>query len=110
MRNAQQGGEKAEPFAAQHYQSIKRRVDLIDKRSASGAGSAREGALPTVYARALKRAAEIVGGAEQLAVQLRVVPSHLALWIDGSAPTPPDIFLRAVDLISEHDAPGKRPH
>ena len=63
-----------------------------------------------MYARALKRAAEIVGGAEQLAVQLGVVPSHLALWMDGAAPTPPDIFLKAVDLISEHDVPGNRLH
>jgi hypothetical protein len=61
--------------------------------------------VPTVHARALKRAAEILGGRAQLAVHLRVVPSHLELWIDGTEPTPPDIFLKAVDLISEHEAP-----
>lgn len=59
--------------------------------------------MPTVYARALKRAAEIVGGREQLALHLNVVPSHLELWIDGVEPTPPHIFLKAVDLISEAD-------
>ena len=56
--------------------------------------------MPTVYARALKRAAEIVGGREQLALHLNVLPSHLALWMDGAQPTPQDIFLKAVDLIS----------
>jgi DNA-binding transcriptional regulator YdaS (Cro superfamily) len=61
--------------------------------------------VPSVYARALKRAAEIAGGRDQLAVQLGVVPSHLELWIEGAAPTPADIFLKAVDLISEHDLP-----
>ena len=66
--------------------------------------------MPTVYAQTLKRAAERVGGAERLAVQLGVGPGDLALWIDGAAPTPPDIFLKAVDLISEHQAPGNRPH
>jgi hypothetical protein len=63
------------------------------------------GVVPTVHARALKRAAEILGGSEQLAVQLGVVPSHLARWIEGTVPTPTDIFLKVVDLISEHDAP-----
>ena len=61
--------------------------------------------MPTVHARALKRAAQIAGGTEQLAACLNVVPSHLALWIDGAEPTPPDIFLKAVDLISDHSAP-----
>jgi DNA-binding transcriptional regulator YdaS (Cro superfamily) len=68
--------------------------------------------LPTVYARALKRAAEIVGGKEQLALHLNVVPSHLALWMDGAQPTPQHIFLKAVDLISESEQESlkKRPH
>lgn len=68
--------------------------------------------LPTVYARALKRAAEIVGGREQLALHLNVVPSHLALWMDGEEPTPQHIFLKAVDLISESEQQSlkKRSH
>jgi DNA-binding transcriptional regulator YdaS (Cro superfamily) len=65
--------------------------------------------VPTVYARTLKRAAQIVGGTDQLAVYLKVVPSHLSLWIDGAEPTPPDIFLRAVDLISDYEEKN-RPH
>jgi DNA-binding transcriptional regulator YdaS (Cro superfamily) len=59
--------------------------------------------MPTLYARTLKRAAEITGGTEALALRLKVVPSHLTLWILGAEPTPPDVFLKAVDLISEHD-------
>ena len=59
--------------------------------------------MPTLYARTLRRAAEIAGGTEELAVHLNVVPSHLALWILGAEPTPADVFLKAVDLISEHD-------
>ena len=68
--------------------------------------------MPTVYARALKRAAEIVGGREQLARLLNVVPSHLALWMDGEQPTPQHIFLKAVDLISESEQQSlkKRSH
>lgn len=66
--------------------------------------------MPTLYARTLKRAAEVVGGTEALAVQLKVVPSHLAQWMDGAEPTPPEIFLKAVDLISEHDSQKNRPH
>lgn len=57
-----------------------------------------------VRARTLKRAAEIVGGEQQLALHLKVTPSHLALWLQ-EIETPPDyIFLKAVDLVTEHDA------
>jgi DNA-binding transcriptional regulator YdaS (Cro superfamily) len=62
-----------------------------------------------LYARTLKRAAEIVGGTEELAFYLRVVPSHLALWIAGAEPTPPYIFLQAEALISQHDGPKNLP-
>jgi hypothetical protein len=66
--------------------------------------------MPTLYAQTLRRAAEIAGGTEELAVYLKVVPSHLALWILGAEPAPPDVFLKAVDLISEHDGPKNLPH
>ena len=51
----------------------------------------------------LKRAAEIVGGEQQLALHLRVTPSHLALWLQGIESPPDYIFLKAVDLVTEHD-------
>jgi hypothetical protein len=56
----------------------------------------------TVHARTLKRAAEICGGEQQLALWLRVTPSHLARWIEGLAQPPTEVFLRAVDLVVDH--------
>jgi hypothetical protein len=59
--------------------------------------------LPTVYIQTLKRAAEIVGGEEELARRLKVTPSHLTLWIDGVVTAPGDVFLKAADIVSEQD-------
>lgn len=58
--------------------------------------------MASVHARTLKRAAEICGGEQQLALWLRVTPSHLARWIEGLAQPPADVFLRAVDLVVDH--------
>ena len=38
-----------------------------------------------------------------LAVHLKVTPSHLALWLRGLEDPPTEAFLRAVDLVSEHE-------
>jgi hypothetical protein len=66
--------------------------------------------LPTVYARTLRRAAEIVGGDGELAVKLRVTPSHLALWLADAEKPPIDIFLRAVDVVTDSvPTDGPRP-
>lgn len=56
-----------------------------------------------VHVRTLRRAAEIVGGEQPLALRLKVTPSHLSLWLGGLAEPPGDIFLRAVDLVLEED-------
>jgi hypothetical protein len=56
-----------------------------------------------VYLRTLRRAAELVGDPERLALALKVTPSHLALWLDGNEQPPVEVFLRAVDLVSERD-------
>jgi hypothetical protein len=61
------------------------------------------GIVPDVYIRTLARAAEIVGGAQELAFRLRVTPSHLSLWMGGLEPCPGDIFLKAVDLVLERE-------
>ena len=53
--------------------------------------------------RTLLRAAEIAGGAQALALKLKVTPSHLSLWIGGIEPCPSHIFLKAVDLVLEGD-------
>jgi hypothetical protein len=60
--------------------------------------------VPEVHVRTLMRAAQIVGGAEALAHRLRVTPSHLALWMSGAEPCPPNVFLHAVDLVLERTA------
>jgi hypothetical protein len=56
-----------------------------------------------VYVRTLIRAAEITGGAQELAYKLKVTPSHLSLWMGGLEPCPGHIFLKAVDLVLERD-------
>ena len=59
--------------------------------------------MPTVYVGTLTRAAELVGGAEALALRLKVTPSHLALWLKGMVSPPSDVFLKAADIVSEDD-------
>jgi DNA-binding transcriptional regulator YdaS (Cro superfamily) len=44
----------------------------------------REGAVPSVHAQTLRRAAEIVGGEQELALRLKVTPRHLHLWLKVS--------------------------
>ena len=62
--------------------------------------------MPTVYARTLRRAAELVGGERELAAQLKVSPSELTLWFGGSVQPPTNIFLKAVDIVVDRDARG----
>ena len=59
--------------------------------------------MPTVYVRTLQRAAELVGGEEALARRLKVTPSHLALWLHGIVSPPCDYFLKAADIVNEHE-------
>ena len=54
-----------------------------------------------VYVRTLQRAADIVGGPLALAERLKVTPSHLDLWLKGLESPREEIFLRAVDIVSE---------
>jgi transcriptional regulator with XRE-family HTH domain len=56
-----------------------------------------------VRAKTLRRAAEIVGSEEALALRLGVTPSHLALWLRGAVEPPDGFFLRAVDIVLERD-------
>ena len=64
--------------------------------------------MPDVYIRTLARAAEIVGGATELAFRLKVTPSHLSLWMGGLEPCPANVFLQAVDLVLEHEINAQR--
>jgi len=58
--------------------------------------------MPTVQARALRRAAELLGGPDALAHHLRVPRERLNYWSSGVVPTPPDVFLTIVDMLIEH--------
>ena len=56
--------------------------------------------MATVHARALRRAAEIAGGLSQLSTKLGVPERALEVWLTGTQPIPPEIFLRAVDIVT----------
>jgi Putative antitoxin of bacterial toxin-antitoxin system, YdaS/YdaT len=53
----------------------------------------------TVQSRALRKAAELVGGQKILAERLGVKVEDIEKWIAGTRRTPRDVFLGAVDLI-----------
>jgi hypothetical protein len=59
--------------------------------------------MPTVYARTLRRAAELVGGEAELAAQLGVTKKELDLWIRNFVRPPNDVFLKAADIVGEHE-------
>jgi len=59
--------------------------------------------VPEVHIRTLKRAAEIVGGIDTLAVRLNVTSNDIAAWISGEATPPADLFLKAAEIITEYD-------
>ena len=55
--------------------------------------------VPTVHARTLARAAQLVGGAAALADRLRVSPEGLHLWLSGKVEPPQRVFLEAIDIV-----------
>ena len=59
--------------------------------------------MPTVYARTLRRAAELVGGESALAARLAVSENELDLWLRNFVRPPNDVFLKAVDIVGEHE-------
>jgi hypothetical protein len=59
--------------------------------------------MPTVYARTLRRAAQIVGGPSGLAAQLGVPLDEVVGWLQGTNRVPQDVFLAAVDIVVAHD-------
>jgi hypothetical protein len=66
-----------------------------------------------VHARAVRKAVEFAGGAQQLAGRLGVAVADVRGWLAGGAQPPQDVFLRIVDVLLEqppqqnsgHDAP-----
>ena len=67
----------------------------------------------SVYSRAVRKAAEMAGGRDELARTLQVPRAELDRWILGEKKPPREIFLRVVDLIIEDgsgtDASGEPP-
>jgi hypothetical protein len=58
----------------------------------------------SVYSRAVRKAAELLGGRENLARILNIPVADVNKWIGGEKP-PREIFLRVVDLIIDETAP-----
>jgi hypothetical protein len=56
-----------------------------------------------VRLQALRRACYILGGQRRLRKYLGVSALSLSVWIAGSEPPPTDVFLRAVDVIVDHE-------
>ena len=54
---------------------------------------------PSVYSRAVRKAAELVGGREKLSRTLQVPLAEIEKWLADQAKPPREIFLRVVDLI-----------
>jgi DNA-binding transcriptional regulator YdaS (Cro superfamily) len=57
----------------------------------------------TVRSRAVEKAVQILGGAEQLADRLGLAPGTVRLLMDGKLPVPQHVFLKVVDIISADD-------
>lgn len=62
--------------------------------------------MPPVHARALKRAAELLGGIEHFAKHVGMPAHDLVGWMNGEGTPPLGVFLKAVDIISEHQGAG----
>jgi hypothetical protein len=56
--------------------------------------------MPTVHARTVCRAAEIVGGIQVLAGRLGVRGEFIKNWIEGELTVPQEVFLRCVDIVN----------
>ena len=67
----------------------------------------------SVYSRAVRKAAELAGGREELARTLQVPVAEIEKWILGEKKPPREVFLRVVDLLIEDsagsDSPGEPP-
>ena len=54
-------------------------------------------------ANVLHRAASLLGGPGQLRKYLHVSALSLGVWMAGAEPPPPDVFLKAVDVIADSE-------
>lgn len=60
--------------------------------------------MPTVHARAIVRAIEILGGVDEFSKRAKVSPYDISLWSSGKSTPPMDVFLLAVDVICQRTA------
>jgi hypothetical protein len=67
----------------------------------------REPVLQDIHQRALRRAAEILGGNEGLRIHLGASEAEFASW-SSRRELPRDIFLRLVDIITEEEVRSVR--
>lgn len=58
---------------------------------------------PSVRIWTLRRACEILGGRPELGKYLKVSAVSLGIWMAGAEVPPTDVFLKAVDVVIEHD-------
>ena len=56
--------------------------------------------MPTVHARTVRRAAEIVGGIAVLAGRMEVRDVFIKKWMAGELTVPQGVFLRCVDIVN----------
>jgi len=61
-----------------------------------------------LHARALRRAAQVLGGVEPLRAYLGVSMKDLSRWMAGEVCAPDSVFLRVVDLLAEDELAGLR--
>ena len=58
------------------------------------------------YRRLVARVVLFEGGTERLAIRLGVSTDLVSQWIQGVAPIPPDMFLRCVHYLLDHQLPS----
>lgn len=63
----------------------------------------------SVYSRAVRKAAELLGGRDALARQLQVGRADIDKWIADQAKPPREVFLRVVDVIIDDNGPASEP-
>ena len=63
----------------------------------------------TVYTRTMRSAVDALGGSAQLGKVLGASAGEIEAWASGHTIPPPGIFLRAIDLLSQHGWNPRRP-
>ena len=54
----------------------------------------------TPAVRTLRRAAETLGGVPRLARAFNVSPHEVHGWLSGAQPPPPEIYMKALDVVA----------